>query len=316
MIKNPLISVIVPIYNAEKHLRQCLESILNQTLKKIEIICVDDGSTDGSLDILKEYQSKDDRIIILKQQHKYAGVARNVGLQTAKGKYLSFLDSDDWFELNMLENMYDKAEEDNSDIVVCGWYNFNNSTQQTTKKFIINSNILSISPFAGKKIPQRLFIFSKPNAWTKLFNREFFLKHNLQFEPCKCYNDMTCVYLACALAERISTVKECYVHYRNSQKTNLTSQWNQNFESLLYATSQLEKKLKELHLYNIFGCSFTRMAIKRINDRYVKIPNDKRIENVFKAKEILSPELFDKTLLVKDLKTTKIKIAQSKCFKD
>ena len=97
------ISVIIPVYNVEKYLRECLESILNQTFQDFEIICVDDGSTDRSLDILQEYKRKDDRFVILQQRHAGAGAARNHGLKLAEGKYIQFLDSDDYFEPTLLE---------------------------------------------------------------------------------------------------------------------------------------------------------------------------------------------------------------------
>ena len=91
------VSVILPVYNVEKYLKECLDSILNQTLQEIEVICVDDGSTDRSLEILREYEKKDKRVIVLTQENKGAGAARNKGLAIAKGEYLSFLDSDDFF---------------------------------------------------------------------------------------------------------------------------------------------------------------------------------------------------------------------------
>ena len=92
------VSVIIPVYNVEPYLKQCMDSVVGQTLKDIEIICVDDGSTDGSLDILREYAAEDNRIQIIEQKNAGAGAARNNGMRHATGKYLSFLDSDDFFE--------------------------------------------------------------------------------------------------------------------------------------------------------------------------------------------------------------------------
>ena len=103
------VSVILPVYNVEKYLKECLDSILNQTLQEIEVICVDDGSTDRSLEILREYEKKDKRVIVLTQENKGAGAARNKGLAIAKGEYLSFLDSDDFF---CFRNVWRKLIED------------------------------------------------------------------------------------------------------------------------------------------------------------------------------------------------------------
>ena len=117
-MNSPLVSVIIPCYNAEKYLKQCLDSVINQTLRDIEIICVDDESSDGTLDILTEYQKKDSRLKVITQKNAGAGDARNTGLRLAKGTYLSFLDSDDFFELNMLQEAYNLAELNQADFVV------------------------------------------------------------------------------------------------------------------------------------------------------------------------------------------------------
>ena len=106
----PLVSVLIPVYNVEKYLERCLDSILKQTLTKIEIICVNDGSTDNSLSILKEYQKKDSRIIIVNKENGGLPSARNAGLDRAEGKYVGFVDSDDYIEPNMFQKLYDTAE--------------------------------------------------------------------------------------------------------------------------------------------------------------------------------------------------------------
>ena len=113
------ISVVLPVYNVANYLRKCLDSLVNQTFKDFEVICVDDGSTDKSTKILEEYQKKDNRIKILQQQRGGAGAARNLGLGHAQGKYVQFLDSDDYFESNLLEEMYTRAEKYDADLVVC-----------------------------------------------------------------------------------------------------------------------------------------------------------------------------------------------------
>ena len=105
------VSIIVPIFNKERFLKDCLDSLINQTYKNIEIICINDGSTDHSLDILRDYADKDDRLIIISQENKGAGNARNTGIKIATGRYLQFLDADDFFELDMLEDMIKQADE-------------------------------------------------------------------------------------------------------------------------------------------------------------------------------------------------------------
>lgn len=115
---NHKVSVILPVYNGEKYLKQCLDSICSQTLKEIEILCVDDGSTDHTAEILADYAKKDERIRVIHQANAGAGAARNNGLRQASGEYLSFLDADDFFEPDMLERAYAKAKEEDAQIVV------------------------------------------------------------------------------------------------------------------------------------------------------------------------------------------------------
>ena len=120
MSNKTAVSVIIPAWNASSYLRQCLDSVTSQTLTDIEIICVDDGSTDDTSDILCEYAEKDTRISVIRQENRGAGAARNNALKYAKGKYLSFLDADDFFEPEMLEKSYAAAEKNQADIVVFG----------------------------------------------------------------------------------------------------------------------------------------------------------------------------------------------------
>ena len=118
-MNNPKISVIVPVYNVEKYLSECLDSIINQTLRKIEIICVNDGSTDSSLSVLKEYASKDNRIKIIDKENEGQGYARKVGLDNANGKYILFCDSDDYYaELTAFEELYNYIEKIQVDVVI------------------------------------------------------------------------------------------------------------------------------------------------------------------------------------------------------
>ena len=143
-----VVSVIIAVYNAEKFLGQCLDSIVGQTLKDIEIICVNDGSTDSSLEILEEYAKKDSRLKVFTKENEGLGgaSARNYGLDIACGKYISILDSDDFFELEMLEKAVKKAEATNSDIVVFGGYEYDNR----------NGNTYPVASILGEKeIPEK-----------------------------------------------------------------------------------------------------------------------------------------------------------------
>ena len=112
------VSVIVPVYNNEEYLDKCLSSLTEQSLDDIEIICVNDGSSDSSLDILNRYEQKDNRIVVLSQENQGAGASRNNGIDIANGEYISFVDADDWLEENALKKLYENAVRNNSDVVL------------------------------------------------------------------------------------------------------------------------------------------------------------------------------------------------------
>lgn len=113
------VSIIVPIYNVEKYLNRCLDSLVNQTFKDIEIIALNNGSTDSSLDILKDYASNDNRITIIDNENLGVSKARNIGIDKASGKYIVFVDSDDWIDTNMIEVLYSNITKNNCDLVMC-----------------------------------------------------------------------------------------------------------------------------------------------------------------------------------------------------
>ena len=136
-MENVKVSVIIPVYNSEQYLEECLTSLLHQTLEEIEIICVDDGSTDRSQMILAHFSKKDKRLHVLHQNNQFAGVARNHGVLLARGKYVCFLDSDDFFDRTLLEKAYTRAESSQSDIVLFGAQKYDTFTKKFEKnKFV------------------------------------------------------------------------------------------------------------------------------------------------------------------------------------
>ena len=126
----PKISVIVPVYNVEKYLRKCLDTIISQTFSDIEIICVNDGSTDNSRKILEEYKNKDYRIVIVDKKNGGLSSARNAGMKVARGEFISFIDSDDWIDETMLEKLYNSMTTLKTDITICAVHQFDESKQE------------------------------------------------------------------------------------------------------------------------------------------------------------------------------------------
>lgn len=247
----PLVSVIIPVFNVEKYLKQCLDSVAAQTLEDIEIICVNDSSTDSSLDILNEYARKDERIKVVTQPNSGAGAARNKGMSMATGKYLSFLDSDDFFEKDMLKLAYDKAEEDKADFVV-----FNSDQYYTEKdKFVEVAWTLRVkeippyTPFNHRQMTDNIFKVFVGWAWDKLYNREFVEKNNLVFQEQRTSNDMLFVFSAVAIAKRISVLDKVLAHQRRDAKDSLSKTRENSWHCFYDALLALRKRLQQEGLY-------------------------------------------------------------------
>lgn len=219
---NVKVSVIIPVYNVQSYLRECMESILNQTLKEIELICVDDGSTDGSLEILREYEKKDQRVKVLTQQNKGAGAARNKGLAVAQGEFLSLLDSDDFFASGMLEETYKTCKETNAQICVYQVLRYNDKTRETTydRGSFKKENAPRKKVFSYKDMPDHILDSFQNWAWNKLISHELVKKHDLKFQEIFRTNDFLFVASCMMLADRITLLEKKLVYYRVGMKNN------------------------------------------------------------------------------------------------
>lgn len=164
---NDLISIIIPIYNAERYLHRCLESVINQTYSNLEIICINDGSTDGSLDILKDYIQKDRRIKLIDfNKNKGVSIARNTAIECAKGAYIGFVDSDDWIDLDFYEKLYNKAIENNSNLAI------GNIRYKINDRFIYSNFI--------DKVKKNYLNFNV-NFYIAIYKATFLKRNNLNF---------------------------------------------------------------------------------------------------------------------------------------
>lgn len=262
-MEKPLVSVIIPVYNVEQYLRQCLDSVVNQTLKDIEIICVNDSSTDNSLAILNEYVARDSRIKVITQPNGGAGAARNNGLSASTGKYLSFLDSDDFFEPDMLELAYEKAEEDKADFVV-----FQSDQYYTDDdKFVQvawtlrEKEIPPYTPFSHRQMTDNIFKVFVGWAWDKLYNREFVEQNHLLFQEQRTSNDMLFVFSAVAIAKRITIVKKVLAHQRRDAKDSLSKTRENSWYCFYDALLALRERLKSEGLYRELEKDYINYAL-------------------------------------------------------
>ena len=258
---------------------------MNQTLKDIEIICIDDGSTDDSLDILKKFAKKDKRMTVIKQENLHSGVARNAGLAIAKGKYLSFLDSDDFFELNMLEKMYRKIEKMQSDIIICQCKALDLDTglldEQKLNWTLRLHLIPKKSPFSSEQISNNIFQISEGWAWDKLFRTEFILSNNLKFSNLINFNDAKFTYIALCLSKSISILKKKLIVKRHQNKKSLTNNKNKYPDCFLASFEKIKTFLDKKGLYNLFKESFWKWVIK-LSIIHLKIYDNSSKEYIFR----------------------------------
>ena len=172
------VSVIVPVYNVEKFLPRCLDSIINQTLKDIEIICINDGSPDNSLQILEDYAKKDSRIRIINQENSGPSVSRNKGILMAQGEYIGFVDSDDWLDVDFYEKLYAAAQKYDADIAACG-------IKVYRKYSRVNYMLKYTKESCVDDLERKLYLCDVPetcNVWNKIYRTTFIKNNNIEFE--------------------------------------------------------------------------------------------------------------------------------------
>lgn len=197
----PKVSVIVPIYNVEKYLEKCINSLLSQTLEDIQIILVNDGSKDNSGNIAKEYEKNNkDRVIYVEKENGGLSDARNYGLKYATGDFIAFLDSDDYIEKNAYEEMYNKAIEENADYVECDFiWEFPNKIR-VDKQY----------PYKNKK---EMLSFVRVVAWNKLIKRQLIIDNNLEFPKGLRYEDVEFTYKLIPFINKFANVDKPFIHY-------------------------------------------------------------------------------------------------------
>lgn len=246
------VSIIVPVYNVERYLKQCLESLVSQTLSPIEIIIINDGSTDGSDKIIKEFSSIHENVIYITQKNMGLSEARNTGVKYATGKYIAFLDSDDWVAQNTYEVLYEKAIKHNDDIVCCGFYMAYEDTTEL-KEYIPSIEYNSITPSEETTI----FRHIKVAAWDKIYRRDFFLGCKAVYPSGMWYEDTAVTVPLLLKASKVSVVKEALIYYRQ-RAGSITKHASFNskifdvyhvYEEVVLKTSGLKKNFSNVYLY-------------------------------------------------------------------
>ncbi|WP_372518435.1 glycosyltransferase family 2 protein [Candidatus Ruminimicrobiellum ovillum] len=266
---NPKVSIIIPVYNVEQYLRQCLDSVCNQTFKDIEIIIVNDCSPDNSLEIIKEYQRKDERIVLVDlKQNVGLGFARNEGMKVAKGKYITFVDSDDWIANNYVEVLYNEIESNSLDVVCAAAYIYNN-----IQKKIIDHKFVSADKLNRQKIKNKdCLLIPKRNCfiipvWLKIYKKSFLLDNNIFFELKESEDNLFFFYVLLK-TENIKFIDDKIYYYRINREYSLMQAINKKFNYF-----KLFEKLKERLIFeNRYN------ECKRIYYQYISILTASKLE--------------------------------------
>ncbi|MDR2570125.1 MAG: glycosyltransferase [Oscillospiraceae bacterium] len=282
---NPKVSVIVPVYNAEPYLRQCIDSLRLQTLYDFELICIDDGSTDNSGSIIDAYKTLDSRIKVIHKENTNAGESRNLGIDIATGDYIVFLDSDDFFEPTLLQRQYETCVLYNADISICAASTYDESSGKTIDSpWILDiKNIPSNNPFSRRDCPNRIFQTVTPSPWSKMFKRSFIEKADLRFQSIKRCNDLYFIYSAMALADKIAVCNETLLSYRTKVPNSLQTSISLSPMEFYAALSLLQQRLKDENIYDDLEQSFANMALTCVMNNIDKQSSPEAAEEIITA---------------------------------
>lgn len=256
-------SIIIPVYNVEEYIEATITSFIHQTLNDIEIIIVDDGSTDSTCEIIEKYQQDDDRIYILHQENKGAGIARNLGMKHATGEYIYFFDGDDYCIPSFLQTVVKKADETQADIVVFDYYRVDQVTHKEVLYHGLNRSLLPTGKecFNYKDVPDRILSIVNPTPWNKLYRRSYIQNTKLQFLGLSTTNDITFAALSVAMAEKVTYISEPFMYYRVNRKAAITSFKQKKLKNVIAAVNSVIEQSKQLSYFEEIKIAVEYFAI-------------------------------------------------------
>ena len=279
--ENVKISVVMPIYNAFDYLKPAIDSVLNQTLSEIELICVDDGSTDNSLSVIKEYQQNDERVRIITENNAGPSIARNKGLARSRGKYVIFLDADDFYDYTLLEKLYNVAEENTLDIAICKFDIYNNrkskfedNIRSDHGEVFTEAEVISKSDY-----PDIILSCTTGYVWNKLFRREFLIEKELTFDPdLRVFEDTHFVVTSLSLAERIGKCPERLIHHRVYSNQPRNKLFRKYYKQVPVVYAKIKEFLRAHGMYTPLSQSFLNLSASRCYKIYNVLWNDAKAE--------------------------------------
>lgn len=295
---NPTIkfSIVIPVYNVENFLPDCLNSLKNQTFKDFEVICINDGSSDNSLDILNKYQKNDSRFIVISQENQGQGIARNKGIDLAKGEYILFIDPDDFIENNTLETLYNSFIETNADIIQFDYSTCKENCELKkreffSKKIYKNSKYLikDNDIFNWHKAKEKNLFGISLSAWDKAYKASHIKRNNIKFAPNKHSEDHIFSISANLLADKILYLQKPLYNYRLRAGSSVNKASNDNF--CIFENIELLKDfLIKNNFYNEYEKSFKEYIKIVLSWHYSNIPKENADKFLSKCQEILTSD--------------------------
>lgn len=285
----PKISIIIPVFNSENLLNKCLDSVKNQSLHDIEVICIDDGSEDNSYEILKKYESEDNRFKIFRQENYGAGFARNNGIEKSSGEYLLFVDSDDYIEVNTCEKLYEQAKRLDCDLILFdSMRHFPNNRNLNLIHFKKNKDIdYHIKVFDYEYFRDRIFDGEYGVIWNKLYKSSFIKNNGIKFPSHKIYNDVEFHVKTTLLAKRISYVEGLFYHYNRLGHSSLQTSFVKTNHSIIFfdVLYGLINFLVQNDLFENFRWEFINFTIFELRNKLKSIDSEFKQEFYEKTKE-------------------------------
>ncbi len=286
------ISIVITVYNIEKYFKVSLDSIQAQTFKDFEAICVNDGSKDKSLDILNQYASMDSRIKVVSQENGGSGSARNNGLSKAQGKYVIFLDGDDYFEPELLEKLYNLAEAHNADISVCSSRKVDddgNITETRNPNSPLNlAKVPLEKPFSYKDFPEDIFSLIGTVPWNKLYLRKMLLENNLKFPALTGPDDLCFVHMANTCAEKIVVIDDELINYRYNRPGSVQTYRANHTLDIVRAFLFIKDFLISKGLYKILEKAYIKALTFSVRWE-ISLCNDEQYKKFVEELKVLFP---------------------------
>jgi len=307
---NPKVTVALPVYNVESYIRECLESVVNQTMPDIEIICVNDASEDGSMEIVREYAEKDSRFVIINKAHEGLSVSRNVSIDAARGEYIYFLDCDDYISLNALETLYTAASANDLDILYfdgCAVFD----KDSLKKTYLYETEYIKQCPASGVLTGQELLAHFtiknyKGQTCMQFYKLDFLKSKGLRFYPGLIHQDNLFTGMSIMSAQRAQYIKEVLYYRRIRDDSTMTAMdLKLSFSSIMTVIVEflryMDKETIDPAARMVFAAKM-RSWVDRAVDRYRELEGDINLDEVFGGDQ-LKHQIFTAAILPQIVKT-------------